>query len=88
MFTLLILLSSFILVLYGNNVFLSRLLYYLAILGIDTETRHLRIAKNYLYILVEIVYCIRVLFTRALLPAAQREEQTEEDYNYFLKMRK
>jgi hypothetical protein len=31
------LLSSFILVLYGNDVFLSRLLYYLAMIGIDTE---------------------------------------------------
>jgi hypothetical protein len=70
MFTLLILLSLFILVLYSNNVFLSRLLYYLAVLGIDTETGRLRIAKNYLYILAEIVYYIRVLFARALLPAA------------------
>jgi hypothetical protein len=48
----------------------------------------LRTAKNYLYMLAEIVYCTRVLFTRALLPAAQRKEQTEKDCNYFLEIRK
>jgi hypothetical protein len=68
------LLSSFILVLYGNDVFLSRMLYYLAMLGIDIEIGRLYIAKNYSYILVEIVYYIRILFIEILLPAAQREE--------------
>jgi hypothetical protein len=43
-------------------------------LGIDTEIERLRIAKNYLYILVGIVYYIRVLFTRVLLPTTQRKE--------------
>jgi hypothetical protein len=64
---LLILLSLFILVLYSNNVFLSRMLYYLAILDIDIEIEYLRIAKNYLYILVRIVYYIRILFIEVLL---------------------
>jgi hypothetical protein len=81
-------LSSFILVSYSNDIFSSRLLHYLAVLGIDTETRRLRTAKNYSYILAGIVYCIRVLFTEALLPAAQREEQTDDNRNRFLKMRR
>jgi hypothetical protein len=57
-------------------------------LGIDTEIGRLYTAKNYLYILVEIVYYTRVLFTRVLLPTTQRKEQTEENYNCFLEMRK
>ena len=88
MFALLVSLSSFILVLYGNDVFSSGLLHYLAVLGIDTETGRLRTAKNYSYMLAGMVYCTRVLFAGALLPAAQREEQTEEDRNRFLEMRR
>ncbi|KAI1668018.1 hypothetical protein L13192_07154 [Pyrenophora tritici-repentis] len=87
-FALLVSLSSFILVSYGNNVFSSGLLHYLAVLGIDTETGRLRTAKNYSYMLAGMVYCTRVLFAEALLPAAQREEQTDEDRNRFLEMRK
>lgn len=88
MFALLVSLSSFILALYSNDVFLSRLLHYLAVLGIDTETGRLRTAKNYSYMLAGMAYCMRVLFAEALLPAAQRKEQTEKDCNRFLEMRK
>jgi hypothetical protein len=88
MFALLVSLSSFILVSYGNDVFSSGMLHYLAVLGIDTETGRLRTAKNYSYMLAGMVYCTRILFAGALLPAAQREEQTEEDRNRFLEMRK
>jgi hypothetical protein len=52
---------------------------YLAVLGIDTQTNRLRTAKNYLYILARVVYCARVLSVEKLLPAAQRDKQTEAE---------
>jgi hypothetical protein len=66
----------------------SGLMQYLAVLGIDTQTNRLRTAKNYSYILAGVAYCTRVLAVEKLLPAAGREEQTEEERNRFLDMRK
>lgn len=61
---------------------------YLAVLGIDTQTDRLRTAKNYSYMLAGVVYCTRVLAVEKLLPAAQRDKQTEEDQDRFLDVRK
>jgi hypothetical protein len=79
------LLSSFILVLYGNNVFLSRLLYYLAVLGIDTETGRLRTAKNYLYILAGMVYCTRVLLLEYYFLLRSAKNKQRRTVTAFLK---
>jgi superfamily II DNA helicase RecQ len=81
-------LSSFILTSYGNVALSSGLVQFLAVLGIDTETKRLRTAKNYSYMLAGMVYCVRVLGVEKLLPAARRNEQTEEDRDMFLDMRK
>jgi hypothetical protein len=61
---------------------------FLAVLGIDTETKRLRTAKNYSYMLAGIVYCVWVLRVKKLLPAAGRDEQIEDNCNRFLDMRK
>jgi superfamily II DNA helicase RecQ len=61
---------------------------FLAVLGIDVETKRLRTAKNYSYMLAGIVYCVRVLGVEKLLPAAGRNDQTEEDRDKFLDTRK
>jgi hypothetical protein len=61
---------------------------FLAVLGIDTETKRLRSAKNYSYMLAGMVYCVRVLGAEKLLPAARRDDQTEEHRDQFLEMRR
>jgi hypothetical protein len=81
-------LSSFILTSYGNNEFSCGLVQYLAVLGIDTETKRLRTAKNYSYMLAGMVYCIRVLAVEKILPSAERDHQTAEDRAQFLEMRR
>ncbi|KAH6611643.1 hypothetical protein C7974DRAFT_370735 [Boeremia exigua] len=85
---LLDLLSLFILTSYGNEVLLAGLVQFLAVLGIDTKTKRLRTAKNYLYMLAGMVYCIWVVGVEKLLPAAGRDEQIEEARDRFLEMRK
>jgi hypothetical protein len=81
-------LSSFILTSYGNVALSSRLVQFLAVLGIDTKTKRLRTAKNYSYMLAEVVYCTRVLAAKKLLPAAERDDQTEKHRDQFLEMRR
>jgi hypothetical protein len=53
---------------------------YLAVLGIDTQTKRVRTAKNYLYVLAGVVYCAGALAVEKLLTAVEREEKqlTEE----------
>jgi hypothetical protein len=67
-------LTLFILTSYSNKALSSSLVQFLAVLGIDTETKRLHTAKNYLYILAGIVYCAQVLGVEKLLPAAERNE--------------
>ncbi|KAF1949009.1 hypothetical protein CC80DRAFT_430253, partial [Byssothecium circinans] len=67
-------LISFIFKSVGNQLFSSRLIYFLTMLGINAKANHLRMVKNYLYILTSIVYCIRVLAIEKLLPAACRDK--------------
>jgi hypothetical protein len=69
-------LRSFIFVLYGNDIFSSGLIHFLALLGIDTEMNRLRTARNYSYMLAGVVYCTRVLAVEKLLPTAQRESMS------------
>ncbi|KAH8723306.1 hypothetical protein GQ44DRAFT_597986, partial [Phaeosphaeriaceae sp. PMI808] len=79
---------SFMFSTYGNAVFTSGLIHFLAVLGIDPEMNRLRNARNYSYILAGMVYCVRVLGVEKLLPAAQRDEQSDEDRENFLSMRR
>jgi superfamily II DNA helicase RecQ len=81
-------LASFLLTGYGTDEFSSGLVQYLAVLGIDTRTNRLRTAKNFSYMLAGVIYCVRVLAVEKILPAAEREDQTEEDREQFLYVRK
>jgi hypothetical protein len=58
------------------------------VLGIDSDANRLRTAKNYLYMLAGMVYCMRMLSVEHLLPSASRDEQTDEDRECFLQHRK
>ena len=80
-------LASFIFQSVSNDLFRSGLLHFLAVLGIDGEMDRLRTAKHYSYMLASIVYCVRVLAVEKLLPAAQRDEETNEDRDRFLAKR-
>jgi hypothetical protein len=77
-------LASFIFQSVSNNLFCSGLLHFLAVLGIDGEMDRLRTAKHYSYMLAGMVYCVRVLAVEKLLPAAERDEQTDKDRDRFL----
>jgi hypothetical protein len=81
-------LCSFIFTKYSSNPLTSRLVHFTAVLGIDTEMDRLRTAKNYSYMLAGMVYCVRVLAVEKLLPAEQRDEQTDDNRKHFLEMRK
>ena len=53
-------------------------------LRINVDTGRLQTAKNYLYMLTGIVYCVQVLTLEKLLLGGQRNTQIEEDRNSFL----
>jgi hypothetical protein len=78
----------FILISYSNKALSSSLVQFLAVLGINIETKRLCTAKNYLYMLAGMVYCAWVLGVEKLLPAAERDEQTKDNCDSFLQMRK
>jgi hypothetical protein len=80
-------LASFIFQSVSNDLFRSGLLHFLAVLGINSEIDRLRTAKNYLYMLTSVVYCVRVLAVEKLLPAAQRDKQTDKNRDRFLAKR-
>jgi hypothetical protein len=80
-------LASFFFTLTGDKPFSSGLIYFLAVLGINSDTNRLRTAKNYLYMLASVVYCMRVLSVEHLLLSASRDEQTDEDRERFLQYR-
>jgi hypothetical protein len=80
-------LSSFIFTVYDDVPLSCGLIQFLAVLGIDLDMGCLRNAKNYLYMLAGMVYCVRVLGVKKLLLLAQRSEQTVKDRERFLSMR-
>jgi hypothetical protein len=55
-------------------------------LGINREIGRLRIAKNYSFILAGIVYSIRVLSIKKLLPVDRCDKQTKADREHFIKI--
>lgn len=85
---LLTVLSAFIFQSYGGRVFDCGLLHFLAVLAINSRTDWLRKGYDFSYLLAGVVYCVRVLGLKALLPADQRDLQTAEDVAYFLVERK
>jgi hypothetical protein len=72
---------------YPREPLLCGLVQFLAVLGINREIDRLRTAKNYSFILAGIVYGVRVLGIKKLLPADRRDEQTKADREHFMKMR-
>ncbi|OAL42727.1 hypothetical protein IQ07DRAFT_525625 [Pyrenochaeta sp. DS3sAY3a] len=81
-------LCSFLHTTYTSSPLTLGFIQYLAVLSIDVETRRLRTAKNYSYMLAGIVYCIRVLSAEKLLPQIRRDELTDDDWDDFLEARK
>jgi len=79
--------SSFVFTTYHPVALSTGLIQFLAVLGYDTGTDRLQTAKNYSYILAGIVYCVRVIAVKALLPGSQRRTQTEQDRDRFVEMR-
>jgi hypothetical protein len=58
-----------------GDTFKSAILHFLAVLGIDEETRRLRQANDFSYMLAEVVYCMRVIVVEVILPSEEREDQ-------------
>ena len=84
---LLNLLTLFFFTITSDKLFSSRLIYFLAVLGINSNTNYLRTAKNYLYMLVGVVYYMRVLSVEELLLSACCNKQTNKDCKRFLEHR-
>jgi superfamily II DNA helicase RecQ len=72
----------------GKDRFESPLVHFAAVLGIVEDENRLRRGDEYSYMLAGMMYCIRVLFVEDALPSATREEQTSEDIDRFLELRK
>jgi hypothetical protein len=66
----------------------SGLIHFLAVLRIDAQTKRLRTAKNYSYMLAGMVYYTRVVAVEAILPSSTRDQQTSIDREDFLSKRK
>ncbi|KAL5372453.1 hypothetical protein PMIN06_012138 [Paraphaeosphaeria minitans] len=85
---LLQMLSAFIFTSYIRSPFECGLVHFMAVLGFDAEMGRLRTAKNYAYMVAGIVYCVRVIGVKYLLPSALREEQGAGERDRFLVMRR
>jgi superfamily II DNA helicase RecQ len=70
-----------------GDTFKSAILHFLAVLGIDEETRRLRQANDFSYMLAGIVYCMRVIAVEVILPSEEREDQGDEDDERFKRTR-
>lgn len=56
-----------------SDPFISVVLHFLAVLGIEEEQRRLRQANDFSYMLAGIVYCVRVLAVEIILPSGARD---------------
>jgi hypothetical protein len=70
-----------------GDTFKSTILYFLAVLGIDEETRRLRQANDFSYMLAGVVYCMRVIAVEVILPSEEREDQGDKDNKRFKRTR-
>lgn len=66
-----------------GDTFKSAILHFLAVLGINEETRRLRQANDFSYMLAGVVYCARVIAVEVILPSGEREDQGDEDDERF-----
>ena len=73
----------------GQNQYQSSLIHFVAVLGINSDTRRLRPATDFSYILAGVVYGIRILAAEALFPRSARDSdaQYEECREGFLQQR-
>ena len=62
-----------------GDTFKSAILHFLAVLGINEETRRLREANDFSYMLASIVYYIRVIVVEIILLSKEREDQNDKD---------
>jgi superfamily II DNA helicase RecQ len=83
-----VLMSMILQSLKGHDRFESPILHFAAVLGIVEDENRLRRGDEYSYMLAGFMYCVRVLFVEYALPAATRAEQTAEDIDRFLALRK
>ncbi|ELR06954.1 hypothetical protein GMDG_08188 [Pseudogymnoascus destructans 20631-21] len=72
----------------GFDRFDSPMIHFAAVLGIVEDEKRLRRGDEYSYMLAEFMYCIRVLFVEHALPAATRGEQTRDNIDQFLELRR
>lgn len=70
-----------------GDTFKSAILHFLAVLGIDEETRRLRQANDFSYMLAGVVYCMRVIAVEVILPSEEREDQDDVDDERFRRTR-
>ena len=70
-----------------GDTFKSAILHFLAVLGINEETRRLREANDFSYMLAGMVYYIRVIAAEIILPSEEREDQDNEDDERFKQIR-
>ncbi|KAG5920002.1 hypothetical protein E4U61_000340 [Claviceps capensis] len=68
--------------LHGSD-FLSPVVHFMAILGIDPEHGTLREAQDYSYMLAGLVYCVRVISLELLLPSKDRASQGRPEIQHF-----
>lgn len=83
-----VLMSMILQSLKGHDRFDSPIVHFAAVLGIVEDENRLRRGDEYSYMLAGFMYCVRVLFVEYALPAATRAEQTAEDIDRFLALRK
>lgn len=72
----------------GLDRFDSPMVHFAAVLGIVEDENRLCRGDKYSYMLAGFMYCVQVLFVKHTLPAATWAEQTAEDIDQFLKLRK
>ena len=70
-----------------GDTFVSVLLHYCAVLGIDSELFRLRRANDFSYMLAGLLYCIRVFAIEILLPSAERDQQGMDNDKRFREKR-
>lgn len=63
--------------------FKSAILNFLAILGIDEETRRLRQANDFPYMLAGVVYYMRMIAVEVISPSEEKEDQDNADDERF-----
>ncbi|KAG5949781.1 hypothetical protein E4U58_001901, partial [Claviceps cyperi] len=68
--------------LHGSD-FVSPVVHFMAILGINPEHGTLREAQDYSYMLAGLVYCVRVISLELLLPSKDRASQGEPAIQHF-----